>query len=157
MRRLLQDHHHLQPCPDSGALFRLLFNPLSTTRGQMQTDCRLCIQKKIFLRKKNPPKHPWQAAERTINKWVWALHSMILNVANSCWRNPLYMYSNLMWGIISSPYKVLQDRVEEELRKLNFTHAHVDIPKWSDFIIFLLNWYDEAPNVKKVGLLLLTY
>lgn len=28
--RVLQDHHHLQPCPDSGALCRLLYNPLQT-------------------------------------------------------------------------------------------------------------------------------
>lgn len=38
--RLLQDHHNLQPCPDSCALHWLLVNPLPTSRRKVQTNRR---------------------------------------------------------------------------------------------------------------------
>lgn len=40
LSRLLQDHHDLQPRPDSCTLHRLLFNPLPTSRRKVQTNWR---------------------------------------------------------------------------------------------------------------------
>lgn len=49
MHGLLQDHYHIQPFSDCGTLCRVFYNPVSSTRGEVQANRGMLIQTETFL------------------------------------------------------------------------------------------------------------